>query len=152
MRKIKIYVGCVLSEAPQEFQESVEALKENLRKEDFDVLDFAWINGAPNDSVDNIYEYDMRNVSDCDVLVALVDFPSLGLGMELERAYQESKNILAFAHQGKRISRMIVDLLRHYTDTPLLAYAHMDDIPEMVTKRLWELGVFSDGPLFQSAL
>ncbi len=149
MRKIKIYVGCALSQAPEEFREDVETLKKNLRKEGFEVLDFAWVNGAPNDKVENIYEYDMKNVSDCTVFVVIADFPSIGLGMEIERAYSEGKIILAFAYRERRITRMLVDLLRHHGQMPLLPYTHMSNIPEMVTKRLWELGVFSEGPLFQ---
>ena len=76
----KVYVGCCLTTAPEEFKEMVERLKARLRTI-CEVLCFIGKHGgAPGE----IYRHDIDGcIRQCDLFVAICDFPSTGLGYEL---------------------------------------------------------------------
>jgi hypothetical protein len=107
-RTIKVYVGCSLTHAPQEFRDSVENLKNRL-KEICQVLAFKGLSDSnlPHD----VYVHDIIGcVHECDLLVAICDYPSLGLGWEMSVQAEVKKGpVLAVAHKDSKISKLVLD-------------------------------------------
>lgn len=102
----KIYVGCALSQASEEFRASVELLKEELRAHGHEVYDFL---GLVKGTTSDVYNWDIGEcVANCTAFVAICDFPSLGLGMEMDRAITLNKPILAVAHQDAVVTRLLL--------------------------------------------
>ena len=86
----KVYVGCSLTHAPKKFRDEVENFKNKLR-EICEVLDFYGL--ADKDIPREVYEHDIHNcVGKCDLLLAICDFPSLGLGWELGTQVEKEKS------------------------------------------------------------
>jgi len=131
MSKYKIYVGCALSGAPQGFRDGVAKIKADLRTRGFDVLEFAWVGDKPKEGV-NVYEYDILNVDRCDLLVAICTLPSIGLGMELQRAIELGRPILAFAECGFYVSKIVVDMLEKYGQPRIFRYEDLSNVPARV--------------------
>lgn len=126
---LKIYVGCSLTHAPQEFRDSVEELKGTLRTE-FEVLDFVGLEkGSPHD----VFAWDIDHcVATCDLFIAICDHPSLGLGYEMAACVEAfQKPTLAVAHTDATIGRIILGITR-----PHFSFARydslLDDVPSMV--------------------
>jgi hypothetical protein len=107
MRKeSRIYVGCSLTQAPEQFRDEVAGYKESLRDAGYEVFDFI---GLENGTAADVYRWDIEHcVSDCDILVGVCDYPSLGLGWELNEATRLGKEVLAIAHKQSSISRLIL--------------------------------------------
>lgn len=133
----KLYVGCGLTNAPEEFRERVGELKEVLR-EKYEVFDFlGLIAGTPAD----VYRWDIEHcVANCDLFIGVCDYDSTGLGRELGEAVHLDKPILAVAHEDARITRMVIGeadvkpnySFRRYGDLVL-------DVPEFVEEKLIEV-------------
>lgn len=104
--KRKLYVGCALTEAPEDFKNAVEQLKEDLRADVYEVFDFVGLfAGTPAD----VYKWDIGHcVRDCDALIGICDYPSIGLGFELNEALRLKKPVLALAHTDSRVTRLVL--------------------------------------------
>jgi hypothetical protein len=104
--KIQLYVGCALTDAPEEFKDGVEKLKLSLRMEGFEVFDFVGlVKGTPAD----VYNWDIKNcVKKCDAIIVVCDYPSIGLGYELNEAIRLKKPALALAHTESKVTRLIL--------------------------------------------
>lgn len=102
---MKVYVGCGLTSAPEDFKRFVASFKQALRTElGLEVFEFlGTLEGTPTD----VYVTDLRNVEDCDAFIAIVDEPSTGLGMELQHAIERGKHTLCLASEGLTITRMV---------------------------------------------
>ncbi|MFA5155575.1 MAG: hypothetical protein WC453_04030 [Patescibacteria group bacterium] len=124
----KVYVGCSLTHAPAEFRSSVERLQERL-KGVCQVLVFKGLADAniPHD----VYVYDIRGcVYKCDLLVAICDFPSLGLGWEMAtQAEKRKRPLLAVAHREAKVSKLVID-----PQLPGYEFRRYDDLCEGVFK------------------
>lgn len=105
---MKVYVGCSLTHAPEEFKMQVEELKQRLRGLlGVEVLDFLGVvGGTPHD----VYVHDILNcVCKSDVMIAICDYPSTGLGWEMATQIGRGKTLLAFGHKDSTITRLILD-------------------------------------------
>lgn len=134
----KIYLGCSLNNAPQEFREQISEFRQKL-KQYFEVLEFfsnpVELNSHQNniELCQQIYEYDKNCVLSCDLMIAELSHPSLGLGMELAFAAMNNKPIFGIATQSASISRMILGI----TDTSfqLTRYDKIEEtIPLIIAK------------------
>ena len=126
---IQIYVGCSLTQAPGEFRQGVEDLKSALRREGYDIPDFlGLVAGTPLD----VYEVDIHErVAQCDMLLAICDFPSIGLGWEMGTAVEKHrKPVLAVVHRKTQLTRLVVgaDCARN----PLYRFEQYDDWEEVI--------------------
>ena len=68
----------------------------------------------PNYSVQNeilspeeIYKRDVNWINECDIVLAEVTVPSLGVGYELAYAESKNKKVICMYEKGKNISKMI---------------------------------------------
>lgn len=66
--------------------------------------------GEKNTSDADIHDRDMDWLHSCDIVVAEVTTPSLGVGYEIGRAIEHNKKVICFYREirGKRISAMIL--------------------------------------------
>ena len=104
MRKLRLYVGCALTDAPIEFREKIEKLK-NMLREEYEILDFiCLVNGTPTD----VYRWDIHKcVATCDMLVAICDYGATGLGYEMGTSVEKhGKPTLGLAHEDSKVSRI----------------------------------------------
>lgn len=105
-KESRIYVGCSLTQAPEKFRDEVERYKGSLRDAGHEVLDFI---GLENGTAEDVYRWDIeRCVRTCDVLVGVCDYPSIGLGWELNEATRLGKEVLAVAHEQSQITRLVL--------------------------------------------
>lgn len=139
MAKKKIYVGCALTHATEEFRQSIERLKGTLRAEGYDVLDFMWVKGG-SDPVE-IYKWDIEHcVKNCDAFVAIADHPSLGLGFELGEAARLKKPTLVLAHKDALVARIIIGAAEVLDSFKMQRYQDLDkDVLPLVNKWLTSL-------------
>jgi hypothetical protein len=129
--KKKLYVGCGLTLASQEFKDHVEELKGELRR-DWDVLEFL---GLVAGSAADVYQRDIvENVGSCDAFVAIADEPSIGLGYELAIAVeQHRKPVLATAHVNSKVTRMLLGAAEVHPNMAFEQYEDMvADVPGLV--------------------
>ena len=105
---VKIYVGCGLTHAPEEFKREVADLKEKLKKiPSAQVLEFLGLEAGNNHDV---YIHDIVEcVRECDIMVAICDEPSTGLGWEMCEQTKRGKPLLAFGHANSKITRLVLD-------------------------------------------
>jgi hypothetical protein len=133
MEKIKVYFGCSLTHAPEDFKNEIEQFKEKLRKElGVEVFDFL---GLIAGTSEDVYNYDIhRNVEICDIFIGDCTYPSIGLGWELGTAV-EKRNIpvLAIAHSSAKVTRLVKGA--ECSKNPLyrfITYEHIDEILNQV--------------------
>lgn len=124
----KLYVGCSLTQAPKDFVEKIENLKTQLRLE-WEVLDFI---GLKNGTATDVYKWDIhRCIANCDIFVAICDFPAIGLGYEMAAAIEKyGKPTLGLVHEDSKVSRLVIGI-----DNPvytLVKYRDFDEIPEII--------------------
>lgn len=129
---LTLYVGCSLTQAPEDFKKHVADLKESL-KADYTVLEFIGLSAG---TAKDVYEWDIHEcVEKCDVFIALCDYPSIGLGYELGVAV-EKRNIptLALAHTDVKITRLIQGIERPTYE--FTRYSDFSEIPGLIKKFL----------------
>ena len=126
----KIYVGCGLTHAPEEFRNNVDRFKDALRESGHTVLDFlGLVAAAPGD----VYRHDIkRNVATCDILVGICDEPSTGLGMEIGTAIGLGKQVLLAAQEGSAITRIVPDAAEEELNVHFARYTDLSDLVPMV--------------------
>jgi hypothetical protein len=122
--KIKIYIGCSLTHAPEEFKQAVEDLKDSLRPQ-YEVFDFL---GLEKGTVHDVYEWDIKQcVAQCDLFVAMCDYASLGLGYELGTAIEAyNKPVLALAHRDTEVTRLVQGV-----SSVLFSFERYEDLSEI---------------------
>lgn len=137
MNKLKIYIGCSLTQATSEFRESIFDLGDELDQY-FEVLHYmSWRvePGIKKEKTDlSIYEFDMQQVEKCDVFVPIIDHPSIGLGMEFGKAFEKGKNIRAFVKKGVKYSSIIDSGLEYNQQIAVQEYEEFSDIIEALRK------------------
>jgi len=102
----KVYVGCSLTKAPESFRQFVVDFKRQLAAGgSVEVLEFV---GLVNGTASEVYQVNLiNNVKGCDALIAIVDEPSIGLGMEIQYATDLHKPILCLCAKGTKVTRMV---------------------------------------------
>ena len=69
--------------------------------------------GGPTDV--NVFERDTQGAEKCDILVADVSEPSIGVGMEIMAAYKSGRRIILVVKRGNVTSRMLSHMDRKET-------------------------------------
>jgi nucleoside 2-deoxyribosyltransferase len=133
----KIYVACGLTNAPPEFLHFILQLKEGLRHK-YQILDF--LSNPLDMNVDQqslkycqkIYHWDRDQIINCDLVLAITDYASTGMGLEMGLAIHYNKPILQCCRPNQILGRMN----RGITDTFNLnfEYETVDEILEQVDK------------------
>jgi hypothetical protein len=139
-KKTKLYVGCSLTGASEEFKISVENLKHNLRAEGYEVFDFV---GLVAGTAADVYNWDIKHcVQDCDALVGICDFPSIGLGYELCEAINLKKQVLALAHTDSVVTRLVLGAAEVESNFRFERYSSIEkDVTSLVNEWLEDNGL-----------
>jgi hypothetical protein len=106
---MKVYVGCGLTHAPEEFKAEVENFKDLLRTiENVEVLCFL---GVTDGTFRDVYVHDIKNcVRKCDLLIAIFDYPSTGLGWEVATQVEDRrKPAIGLGQTMSHITRLVLD-------------------------------------------
>lgn len=133
-RKPLVYLACALSHAPKEFLTDIEFLRSQLLPH-AEVLDFL---GLHHPSIGDAFQYDLNCVRRCDLFIANITHPSLGVGLEFGVAVENRKPIITLADDNIALDRL---LMFGYWD-PLhfkLRYKSIDEAARFVNARLAEL-------------
>lgn len=120
-----IYVGCALTQASQEFKEEVEEYKRSLRDVGYEVLNFI---GLEKGTDVDVYRWDIKHcVRTCDIFVGICDYPSIGLGVELNEATRLGKEVLAVAHTESEVTRLILGAAKDEPNIHFARYTSLSD-------------------------
>lgn len=134
----KVYVGCGLTHAPQPFIDLVSRLKQCLRDSgECIVLEFLGLEGG---TARDVWDHDIRNcVGRCDLLVAILDYPSIGLGVEIGCQAARRKRVIGLVHQSTHLTRLMQDPNPEDIDYALYGYEHLDEMLEIVMREVRKL-------------
>ncbi len=119
MKKLKVYVGCALTHAPQEYKDMIADFKDWLRNHNWiEVLDFVGaLEGKPqaDDAPAHIYKHDIHNcVMRAHVVVGEISYPSLGLGWELATIIEKKRKLtIMLAQQSALVSKLPQGAVAH---------------------------------------
>lgn len=129
----KVYVGCALMNLPPEEKEAflarINELKSGLRSRGYDVIEFLYSLG--NGTPEEIYTYDIHQcVGSADAMLAVCDYPSLGLGYEMATAIEKRGiPVLAVAHESSKVSSLIQGITH-----PNFTFERYGSLDEVVSK------------------
>jgi nucleoside 2-deoxyribosyltransferase len=130
----QLYVGCSLTQAPEEFKTAVENFKDALRARGYEVFDFV---GLVNGTSKDVYNWDIKHcVGDCDALIAICDYPSIGLGYEMNEAIRLKKPVLAIAQADAGVTRLVLGAAEVEDNLRFERYNEMNDALELVDELL----------------
>ena len=109
---MKIYLAHALTGAPEGFRQRMFALRQLFNSvSNVSVLAFNWIPGVGPDKTKNTYSYDMTQVHDACLMVGVLDHPSIGLGMEIEKRCLLQRPMRLFYPAGSRVSQIVNDCI-----------------------------------------
>ncbi len=130
----KIYVACGLTNAPPDFLQFILQLKQRLRTK-YHIFDFLSNPLDMNTDQQNleycqkIYHWDRDQIISCDAVVAITDYASTGMGLEMGLATHYNKPILQFCRPNQILGRMN----RGITDTINFNFEY-ETIDDILTK------------------
>ncbi len=125
---MKIYLAHSLTQAPEEFKAQMLRLWQALKAE-HEVLEYFGLEGgAPAD----VFKHDTGCVANCDLLLAEVTYPAIGLGFEIAAALNLGKKVLAVAKPDAKISRLILGI--NSPGYQFKNYSTVEDVAAMVAE------------------
>lgn len=126
----KLYVGCALTNAPEEFKQTVEDFKVSLREAGYEVFDFV---GLVAGTARDVYDWDIQHcVGECDAFIGICDFPAIGLGFETSRALTLGKPVLLVAHKDTKVTRLILGAAEAEPTLTFERYTTLKDVLPLV--------------------
>ncbi len=131
----KVYIACALTQAPPKFEKAVEAFKRQLRKK-FPLVAFFNFVGLEKGTPRDVYQWDIGHcVKDCDLLIAICDYPAIGLGYELGVAIEKwHKYVLAVANEESKLTRLLLGISDPRFE--LVRYRNLSDLIPLIAKKL----------------
>ena len=112
----------------------MELLKDTLRK-DYDVFDFV---GLEAGTAEDVYRWDIEHcVADCDLFIGVCEYPSIGLGWELNESVNLLKPTLAVAHEKSMVTRLVLGAAALKPNLDFRLYSDLvADVPGYVHEEL----------------
>lgn len=129
MRKLKIYFGCGLTHAPEDFKQQVADFKQKIRELfSAEVLEFF---GSGSGTPQDVYRKDIHEcVKECDIMIGDCTHPSIGLGWEMGTIVEKHKKpLLAIATIESKVTRLVLGA--ECEENPFFhfqSYMQIDDI------------------------
>lgn len=122
-----VYVGCALRGVlPKDFPAFIGDLKEELSAKGFEVLSFVGLD--PQASAREVYATDIACAESADIMVAICDYPSTGLGMEIQKRIDIGKETYICNKKGTNISRMVLGATEKFPFVHHIEYENISDI------------------------
>ena len=127
-KKKKLYIGCALTIVPQDKKEVFWGIIKEIKKElnkNFEILEFK---GLGDFTTKEVYDFDIKEcVMKADYMLAICDYPSLGLGYELGTAVEKMGiPVLAMAHKDLPVAKLIRGI--NHPNFNFFYYNSMDEI------------------------
>lgn len=114
MKKVRAHISGILTNLPpgkkQRYLEFYDQLAAVCRKHGWQTFvphHFVYSDDFPEASCTEVYEREIRDLKEADVVVAYVGQPSLGVGMELEAARAQNAIIILMYEVGTILSRVV---------------------------------------------
>ena len=117
---MKIYVSHSLTQATPEYLDTKNNFKKQLENLGFEVLHFYGLGVSP--SAFEVYQYDIKNVEQSELMIMFTDMPSFGGGQEFQHAISQNKNILVLKDKNLAITRMILGPVEYFPNIELFEY------------------------------
>lgn len=121
-----VYIGCAIKHAPVGTEEFVQKLRKELHKAGLTVLEY--VGTDPNVSSREVYMQDIKQASSADIMIAICDNPSTGMGMEIQKRIELGKKLYIAHKKDSKISRMCLGLVEEYDFVHLLQFDDVKDI------------------------
>ena len=123
-----IYVGCALTQAPPEFRQGVEQVKDSLKDRGHNIRDFL---GLEAGTAGDVYDWDIVEcVGKCSVMLAIVDYPSIGLGWEMSTARNLATPTLAVAQTDSSVTRLLIGAAERNQSVEFERYQDLEEVPD----------------------
>src|SRR4051812_28919326 len=106
MQRLIVYVGCSVTNGSKDLESFIDEFKKGLRMAT-SALVLEWIGNSPDRTINDLYTSDFNNVRHSDAIIAIVDEPSIGLGMEIQEAIVLKRPILCLYRHGRVVSRLL---------------------------------------------
>lgn len=103
---MKIYLAHSLTQAPGDFKTEMLKLRKKLKIQ-YGILEYL---GLVEGTAEDVFRHDVKCVTDCDLLLAEVSYPAIGLGFEIATALHQGKKVLAVAKESAKVSRLILGI------------------------------------------
>lgn len=135
MRQI-VYVAAGVTHAPETLEDFVIEFKKRLRLATPAIV-IDWVGKDSPVQLSQFYQRNINNVRESDVMIAIVDEPSIGLGMEIHDAISLAKPLICLHREDKPVSRLLV----HASEAlhiPLHAYRDMNHAVELAANFILE--------------
>lgn len=105
----KIYVGNAFTNVSLEYLEFINIIKKELNSiDDVNVLEYKCTGGTPEE----ITRHNIKQLMNCDILLAMRDFPSEGLGIEISECSKMDKFIILANHVSSKSSKFALGLCK----------------------------------------
>ena len=125
-----LYVGCGLTYAPEDFKEGVAGVKAALSQRGYDILEFV---GERSASPAEVYIHDIKQcVEVAKAMLAIVDYPSSGLGWEMATADKIGIPALVVARVGRTVSRLVLGAAEVIPSFRFQRYEEFRDIADQL--------------------
>jgi nucleoside 2-deoxyribosyltransferase len=123
----KIYLACALNQVPDEFTQRIQTIRSQIAGLG-EILDFVGL--RPDITAQEVFDHDIHCVKSADIIIAFVDYPSLGLGIELGFALNHGKQIVALAQTDSQVTRMVTGITS--PQFRLFRYIDIDEAVEII--------------------
>jgi nucleoside 2-deoxyribosyltransferase len=80
-----------------------------------------------------VFERDVQALFSCDVVLAFLDEPSLGVGAEIALALERGVTVFGVWQRGRQVSRFVTGLLESANRGRTAEYVLLEDIVALVT-------------------
>ena len=136
MHAKSVYVGCALLSSDDKYKSFIYSFIAVLEMK-LSVNRFYSFSPEAKEG-DNIFVFDESQVLISDALIAFIDYPSMGLGMEIMIAHRAQKDIVFVVNHENKISRMVEGFIKKYK-YPVIRYSNqtpIHDLSEEILKAL----------------
>ncbi len=119
--------------------ERAQKIAEILERHGVDIISKWVLSKDPGWSLSpsEVFNRDVKGVEKCDLLVADVNEPSIGVGIEIALAWKMRKPIICLFEKGRRVSYMVLGM----TNVVLLEYSNYDELEKLLEEALKNLGI-----------
>lgn len=117
---MKIYVSHSLTQATPEYLDDKNSFKKELENLGQEVLHFFGLGNSP--SAFEVYDFDIKNVENSDLMIMFTDMPSFGGGQEFQHAISVGKKIVVLKNKDLKLTRMILGPVEKYNNINLFEY------------------------------
>ncbi len=123
--RTSLYIGCALQGAPVDFLTQIDSLKALLR-DHFTLIEFVGL--SPTANAHQVYMTDIACAQRAEIMLALCDRPSTGLGMEIMERIRLGKPVVVAYRAGAAISRMVLGAVDAHEHVSSIVYQSERDI------------------------